>query len=726
METQMKKWMTLAALWLWPQFLCAQSGTSLKRRKLGFVGPQKRILLVLFAGLVTSVVLLPHLLFGQSGTLGSTSSPVVNSFGRPMAGVNVSVCQPLATTAAQVTSNVAVLTTVGNPITAGFAAGGTIQVAGFSGSDTYFNGGSFTNGTGITGGYTILSVTSTTIAYSLTHANASASTNGTVLEMGNSTTSCAGLSLVYSDPALTQSLTQPIVTDGLGNWNAFVATGGSQLYYVQFYGPGVVTSLRTMVVSTNGSAVKPQTNDAIQYVSPNGNDGNDGLSMGTAKLTVSAALAAVPIGGTVIVTGGTVAQGSTALTATGRSLICQRGAIITFNGLGSSTDALTIQGWSTVNYPLTVQGCTVITSAGGSASGRDMIQVSGGNHIVLRDLNLFDPGRQAVHVEPGCNNCWIENLTIDNVQTNLCSAAINGCSGTIAASGSLSDDLLFALGDKFSTSLTGIYINEVTVNKGNLRAHARYGEHWYSNNNCTGCAMQTYLFTDTHTDGAGRVPAATPDIYLEKGASGASNSINGIAWVSGDSEDTGMSRTGPVFKASGVSIGQGIFIGSGWTYSNFAALMDVNFPADLNYGVFTQFNQSDVKTAPSAFWKDGTPTAAASVGLMCPGSSTPGSSLVVCSYSGGSWNPGGVAFGLSTKSSNYTLTAADAWVNVTGTTTITVPHALTGQRWVVFNSGSNTVTVQADSGNINGAGSITLSANAGKEITCDGTNCFAH
>ncbi len=81
---------------------------------------------------------------------------------------------------------------------------------------------------------------------------------------------------------------------------------------------------------------------------------------------------------------------------------------------------------------------------------------------------------------------------------------------------------------------------------------------------------------------------------------------------------------------------------------------------------------------------------------------------------------------LSTKSSAYTLTTSDYWVNVTGTTTITVPHATTGNHWVVFNSGSNTVTVQADSGNINGGANITLSANTGKEIACDGTNCFAH
>ena len=86
----------------------------------------------------------------------------------------------------------------------------------------------------------------------------------------------------------------------------------------------------------------------------------------------------------------------------------------------------------------------------------------------------------------------------------------------------------------------------------------------------------------------------------------------------------------------------------------------------------------------------------------------------------------GLAANLQTKSSAYTLTTNDFWVNVTGTTTITVPHAQVGHPWTVFNSGSNTVTIQADSGNINGSASITLSANTGKEIACDGTNCFAH
>src|SRR5258708_19274282 len=45
--------------------------------------------------------------------------------------------------------------------------------------------------------------------------------------------------------------------------------------------------------------LKPNINtDAIQYVSQSGNDGNDGLSWGTAKNSIYAALQALPLGST--------------------------------------------------------------------------------------------------------------------------------------------------------------------------------------------------------------------------------------------------------------------------------------------------------------------------------------------------------------------------------------------------------------------------------------------
>jgi hypothetical protein len=93
----------------------------------------------------------------------------------------------------------------------------------------------------------------------------------------------------------------------------------------------------------------------------------------------------------------------------------------------------------------------------------------------------------------------------------------------------------------------------------------------------------------------------------------------------------------------------------------------------------------------------------------------------------------GIVEPLSTKSSDYTLTVSDSWINVRGTTTITVPHAPAGQRWVVFNCGSadpragrgeTWVTIRADRGTVNSAASIRVPANTGKECTTDGANIW--
>lgn len=354
--------------------------------------------------------------------------------------------------------------------------------------------------------------------------------------------------------------------------------------------------------------------------------------------TPQSALNAAGLGGSVIVPPGIWAQGSTPLTITGVSLKCERGAVITFSALNSSTDAVTVQGWSgNAPYPLTVDGCTFITSEAGSASGRDLIQISGGDHVTLSNLVLLDPGRDAIHVEPACSFCWIENLTLDNIKSNTCAASYPGCSGTISPSRFLRDDLNFSIGEKFSSSLTGVYINEVSVNKLNLRAHARYGEHWYVNNHCPGCALQAYVFTDTHTDGAGRVSAAMPDIYFEKGASAGTTQVNAILWLSGDSEDTVTSRTGPVFKASGPLQGQGVYVGPGWTYSMFASLFDINFGDDFSNGVLSTFNGGQINFSPNQWWKDGSPTHATAFGLAIPGR-TNGNDGCTFIFNSGTWS----------------------------------------------------------------------------------------
>lgn len=164
--------------------------------------------------------------FAQKGAI---SGITFSSSGRPAAGVNVAICETLATISASVTSNVATLTFASNPQTAGFVANYTLTVYGFSGADTYFNGS-----------YAIASTSATTISFALVHANAAAGTNGSVYQTGSSTQACAPLSTLYTDYTGATTTTNPFTSDGLGNYTAWTTSG---YYEVQLYGPSVTTTV---------------------------------------------------------------------------------------------------------------------------------------------------------------------------------------------------------------------------------------------------------------------------------------------------------------------------------------------------------------------------------------------------------------------------------------------------------------------------------------------------
>ncbi len=132
--------------------------------------------------------------------------------------------------------------------------------------------------------------------------------------IGTSTTPCSPLATIYTDATLATPAANPFAADGLGNYGFWAPPG---TYQVQLYGPQVTTTLKTVVLpcvpgsscagggtSSPNAAIKPGASDAVQYVSPNGNDSNDGLSMGTAKLTIMAAYDALGQGGgTIYITG---------------------------------------------------------------------------------------------------------------------------------------------------------------------------------------------------------------------------------------------------------------------------------------------------------------------------------------------------------------------------------------------------------------------------------------
>src|SRR5260370_11607400 len=128
---------------------------------------------------------------------------------------------------------------------------------------------------------------------------------------------CSNLATVYTDITFATVLSggNPATTDARGNWGFYVLPGQ---YDVEFYGTGLTSTTVTVSAPcvptsstscagplvTSTLALKPQVSDAVQYVSPNGNDGNDGLSIGTAKLTILGAYNALSsTGGTIHLSG---------------------------------------------------------------------------------------------------------------------------------------------------------------------------------------------------------------------------------------------------------------------------------------------------------------------------------------------------------------------------------------------------------------------------------------
>lgn len=175
-----------------------------------------------------------------------TADPIaLSGSGRPVGGANVAVCAPLATTAAVGNGTLLTFTMASNPITAGFASGGTLLVAGFTAGDTALNAGTI-SGNVITGGYTVITVSSTSIVVASSLV-ITAATNGTILQMGTSTIPCGALATLYTDASLATTTTNPIRTDGLGNYGAGIVGG---TYYTQIYGSGITTSIRQFVTGS--------------------------------------------------------------------------------------------------------------------------------------------------------------------------------------------------------------------------------------------------------------------------------------------------------------------------------------------------------------------------------------------------------------------------------------------------------------------------------------------
>lgn len=173
---------------------------------------------------------------------------------------------------------------------------------------------------------------------------------------------------------------------------------------------------------------KPALTDSIQLVSINGNDANDGLSWGTAKLTISAALTALSA------TGGKISIGCGTFPYSSTLTISNPGTILSGSGWGyvGATPSCTVLRPSAGTVGLTVSAQYAIVEnlaidSAAVALGTDDCLAVTGAAFTGRNLMLSNCGRRGVNIADSV--LW--NLdTIYTFATREDGIRISGISGS--------------------------------------------------------------------------------------------------------------------------------------------------------------------------------------------------------------------------------------------------------------------------------------------------------
>jgi hypothetical protein len=188
------------------------------------------------------------------------------------------------------------------------------------------------------------------------------------------------------------------------------------------------------------SEIKPRSSDAIQYVSPHGNEANDGLSWGTAKLTVFAACEALPGGGQSPATCG---SGTIYFSDKSSATPFANGGLWLM-GLSDPNFAKPPAGWLRVSGPISIIGTLTRNSGpnphlgralmgGGSSIDRNhpSLWISGtAAPIYIANASFQYPGRGIVIGEDSNNSRTgsgeVSAVTLENVTANLNDVRGNG------------------------------------------------------------------------------------------------------------------------------------------------------------------------------------------------------------------------------------------------------------------------------------------------------------
>ena len=230
--------------------------------------------------------------------------------------------------------------------------------------------------------------------------------NFNILDTAFLSSSCADGTHAVGYDAPTKKMVCQLISGGGG--------GGGNLT-----GPITSVGLATTVAPTGVAAKKPiggNSGDAIQYVSCNGNDSNDGLSWGTAKLTIYAAEVALPLGHA---SAPATAGSGTIFISTGQTNCYIEGGLVSsqsVNGTGiwlmngadpnyaspptgwlHTTGPIHFKGESSWKAPTNGQGNTAYVGAGALGSfataGHPGVWLSGATGITFENIHFGAPSK---------------------------------------------------------------------------------------------------------------------------------------------------------------------------------------------------------------------------------------------------------------------------------------------------------------------------------------------
>jgi parallel beta-helix repeat protein len=258
---------------------------------------------------------------------------------------------------------------------------------------------------------------------------------------------------IYTSITKGSTASNPTTIDSNGDLTVFTAVPRFDIRVRLATGPDVFKTLTVAGYRDDRDMpLNPVAADAVQFVTAAGNDSNDGLSLGQAKLTVAAAITALPAGGGKIQLGaGTFSATLAASKANVLIAGCGQG-VTTLKGPVSNNAVVTVSAANVRLEDLTLDGDRTNQTAGFTlARGVKVLSVDG---FKMRDVTV--------------TNClgggvWLENVT---------NASVTGCTVKDTAALNTNDaqiTVYYTAGDSTGIEIRGNKLDGSTYGNGGIK-----------------------------------------------------------------------------------------------------------------------------------------------------------------------------------------------------------------------------------------------------------------